>query len=337
MVEDSNMPLKGLPDNRELLKILDNIKNNKIAVFQPSLKPGVGFRYEEIGFQTFEEQVRFLDKLDNIGIVIRKPSVSILQCNSCKSYTFHSKLVCSLCKSATLASGAVIEHDSCHNIDFDYKYIKADGSLRCDKCNKILNTIGVDYSRIGVFFKCLMCNAMLPNPEQQYLCLLCAKISSKDDLEISYLYEYVINDHKLSQLLDDLGYIITAVEELNKRGIKSSLAALATGRSGIQHNFDLIVYDKHNNPFVVLETMGLLNESHRSKTEFILSFIGKCSDVKTLYKILVTFVDLEDNLQTLLNLNNIIMVRHSVSKKASLEIIQIVSELTSNKIDKTTV
>jgi hypothetical protein len=337
MVDDINMPLKGLPDNRELLKILDNIKNKKIIHFRPSLKPGVGFHYEGIGFSTFEEQGKFLDKLENIGAATRKPSASILQCNSCKSYNFYSKLVCSLCKSASLASGAVIEHDSCHNIDFDYKYIKADGSLRCDKCNKILNTIGVDYSRIGIFFKCLMCNAMLSSPEQQYLCLSCTKISSKDDLQISYLYEYAINDHRLSQLLDDLGYIIPAVEELDKRGIKSSLATSATGRSGIQHNFDLIVYDKHNNPFVVLETMGLLNETHSCKTEFILSFIGKCSDVKTLYKILVTFVDLEDNLQTLLNLNNIIIVRHSVSNKASLEIIQIISELTSNTIDKTTV
>jgi phage FluMu protein Com len=324
-----------MKNNRELIQVLEEIKNKNITSFQPCFEIHIGFHYKDIMFRTIEEQIKFLEKLEDIGVVIYKKGSSILQCNSCKGYLFCSRFFCNLCKSSDLVSGVVIEHDSCHNIDFDYKYVKADSQLRCEKCNKILNAIGVDYSRIGVFFKCATCNTMLPTAEQQYLCLSCGKACPKDEVQISYLNEYLVDKQRLSTLLDDLNYMVLVVEELERFGIKCSFQAIATGTSGIQHCFDFIAYDKYNNPILILDTIGSLAETYDSNETFILSFIARCLDVRTSYRILVTLVDLEENLKTLTTLNNVILIRARTKEEASPEIIQRVTELLNNTIGET--
>jgi phage FluMu protein Com len=331
----NNRNLTLMKNNRQLIQVLEEIKNKNITSFQPCFEVHIGFHYKEIMFRTIEEQIKFLEKLKDIGVIIYKKASSILQCNSCKGYLFCSRFICNLCRSPDLVSGVVIEHDGCQNIDFDYKYVKTDGTLRCEKCNKMLNTIGVDYSKLGTFFKCATCNTILPNAEQQYLCLSCGKACPKDEVQISYLNEYIVDGQKLSILLDDLNYMVRVVEELEKFGIKCSFQAIATGTSGTQHSFDFIAYDKYNNPILILDTIGSLADTSDSNETLILSFIGRCLDLRTSYRILVTLVDLEENLKTLATLNNVILIRASTKEEASPEIIQVVTELLNNTIGET--
>jgi hypothetical protein len=176
---------------------------------------------------------------------------------------------------------------------------------------------------------------MLPTAEQQYLCLSCGKACPKDEVQISYLNEYLVDKQRLSTLLDDLNYMVLVVEELERFGIKCSFQAIATGTSGIQHCFDFIAYDKYNNPILILDTIGSLDETYDSNETFILSFIARCLDVRTSYRILVTLVDLEENLRTLTTLNNVILIRARTKEEASPEIIQRVTELLNNTIGET--
>jgi DNA-binding beta-propeller fold protein YncE len=160
-------------------------------------------------------------------------------------------------------------------------------------------------------------------PDDDFIVFLHGQFQNPQDVAIDSLGKlYVIdtNNHRI-QKFDSNGQFIL-------------VSPLATGKSGSQHSFDLIVYDKHDNHIIILDTLDLLSETFSNKMAFILSFIGKCSDFNAPYRILVTFADLENNLQSLVKLNKIIAIRPSVKKKASAETIETISELMCNIINR---
>ncbi len=325
-------------DKRAFLKILKEIKKNNITIFQPSIKPGIGFQYKELefGFHNFDKQMNFLKELEKMDIVESKEGISIILCNSCSRFNFSLRSICGYCKSFNIKKGLAIEHDICHNIDFEDKYLQSDGSLKCDKCNKILKAIGVDYSKINIF-KCIMCNGISSDVEQQYTCLSCGKTNFKTELLISNLFDYIICQSKLISLINDLEYILPIVEELDRLGIKSCCPATATGISETTHIFDLIAYDSYNKPTLILETLELSNDYiYGNQESIVLSFIGKYSDFNVSNKILVTFAEIPQNLMNLLKMNKITVLKMHNREESLIEIVQLITEFFNNTIEPET-
>jgi hypothetical protein len=327
-------------DKRVFLELLKEIKKNNITTFKPTITAGIGFHYKELEFEfrDFDEQIKFLNVLDKMGIVESKDGISIIRCNSCSGITFSLRYICSYCKSFNVKSGMAIEHDICHNIDFEDNYLKLDGSLKCAKCNKTLKVIGVDYSKISIF-KCSACNGISSALEQQYTCLTCSKTLVKTELSTSNLIDYSVSHPKLLSSINDLEYLIPVVEELNRLGINSRYPSSAKGISGITHSFDLIAYDKSNKPILILETIDSLNESENfygSKDNLVLSFIGKCSDFNIPYKILALSVQVSENIINLLKINNIIVLKISNKEESIIDIVQTIFDLFKNLNEEAT-
>src|SRR5690242_15141310 len=128
-----------LNDKFNLLKILKEIKNNNSIVLEPSFVNGIGLQYKEIDtIPSYDEQKEFLKNLEDMGVVESKTGNPIIICPNCKKYIFSLRFICSYCKSLDIKSGQAIEHDICHNIDFEDKYQTSEGLLKCNKCNKLL-------------------------------------------------------------------------------------------------------------------------------------------------------------------------------------------------------
>ena len=325
-----------LKDKRYLLNTLKEIKNNRVTRLQPSFVSGVGFMYNDIGLENFEKQVEFLEYLEKMDIVQSKEGMPILRCNFCRKFKFSVRFNCIYCNSLNIESGSAIEHDICHNVDFEDKFLKIDGELKCDKCGKFLNAIGVDYSKTSIF-KCKVCNGISSNVEQQYTCLTCGKILFNKEILISNLYDYSVNLGGISSLINDLEYIIPMIEELDRLGIKSVFPAVATGVSGTPHNFDLVAFDKYDKPILILETLESISELFDNRDNMVLSFIGKCSDFNISYKILVSLTELPRHLVNLLEINNISYMKIQNREESSLDIVQMISDIFNNTIEETTI
>lgn len=322
-------------NHRELLKILNFIKNNNIKELDPSVDTNGRFSYTIIGQYSIEEQRSFLETCVRNGIFNGKTSMSLLSCSYCDSIHFFNKFTCTLCKSSNIIRSTAIEHDHCGNIDFVSNFLTSDGSLTCKKCNKQLNSIGVDYSQLGYFYKCLECKTMLSNIDQYYTCLNCNRSSINEELKILQLFRYTISQEKLSEKLNDENFMFSVVEELGRVGIESKQLDSLTGTSKIQHTFSLIVYDNKKKPFIVVDIIQFeeLNNNNNKKIETdndyidILSFIGKCLDIKVSNKILLAIPSLKERLRELININKIILVESKTKDDAVLDLCTAITEI----------
>jgi hypothetical protein len=331
-----------LYNNRELLRILDIIKNKHITKLEPSFEPGFGFTYQVIQNYSLEEQILFCESCTKSGLFNSKPSITLLSCPYCNSLYFCTKMTCSLCKSSNIVRGMAIEHDTCGNIDFDYKYVKSEGTLICEKCNKRLKAIGVDYSKIGYFYKCLECKAMLSNIDQQYVCLKCARSSAQGEVKILQLFTYTIELQKLSEKLNADNFMLSVPEELDRIGIRSKQSETVIGKSRMKHTFSLVVYDDKNLPFAVVDTIQLgdefayRGEGRKEQETFVLSFIAKCSDAQISNKILIALPYLKETLRELININQIVLIESKNTKNAASELSQAIIDI-YNKMNGRTI
>ena len=322
-----NNSLKDLKAKYELVQTLKKLKNNNITKLEPSFDPLRGFLYNEIDHGQLIEQTKLLQLLEEIGIVDGKISKSIEKCKICDSYQFYINFACTFCKSSAIVQGATIKHDSCGNIDFEYKYIIDDNGLKCEKCNKSLRAIGVDYSKLGYFYECLECRSILPSISQQYLCINCGNYLNHDELSILYLKTYSVNSKKLSEVLDAKTYLFSVIEDLERMGIKSELSASIIGKSKMSHIFELITYNERNLPVLVVDS---IQSDNKIDDILVLSFVAKSLDANVPNKILLTIPSIKESLKALANINGVIVIESETTEEATLDLIKTVTEIHNN-------
>lgn len=95
-----------------------------------------------------------LEKLDKLGFLKAEPLCSVTACPSCGSLTSTILLKCPECRSLQLIKGDALEHLDCGCIDFRFKFENKERELVCPKCMKRMEQIGVDYRRVGSWYKC---------------------------------------------------------------------------------------------------------------------------------------------------------------------------------------
>ena len=311
------------PTKEELAKILKN--NTK--KFKPSFEPILGYHYKEIERYSLEEQIKYFESLDKLGIVSSRPVESIVKCKRCNFHSFDIRLVCTSCRSFNIVYGTVIEHDLCGNVDFDNKYIALDGTLVCAKCNKKLKAIGVDYSKPGYFYECLECKSLLPDIDRHYICLKCGESSTEDELDLLQLHTFTVNYEKLAELLNHPCRTISFVEQLDKVGIKSTSSGSILGASQTRHTFDLVVYNEKNAPTLVMDVIEPDQSDQNKEENHLLSFIAKCTDANISSKVILAIPNLKRNLKSLINLNGGIVIESLTKDDAISEVVATVCQL----------
>lgn len=291
------MPSQQVDDLSITKDILLRIRDNGISIIEPAFAPG-GLAFKDFGDLEPYRVAESLKVLERGNLLTAKPFSSILRCRNCDSFRFHARFICAACKMPNVTRGAVIEHLICGNIDFDERFLK-DGALQCNKCNKRLNAIGVDYSRPGYFYRCSDCLATLPDKDVQYICINCGTISAFDELQVQQLFSYVVNQERMAEIFigkkldvdnststasenDDKkpAYLSKAVVEiLNKIGITSACPDLVAGLSKIKHHFELVVYDEAGLPILLADPLYSDNTKQESDTFQLMKFQAKCDDV----------------------------------------------------------
>jgi hypothetical protein len=318
----------------ELAKLLAKLRENNRSTgnlfrlpvrLEPAFRPGSGFFYPDIELSTLEEQTRFLESFERTDIVTHSPSISIMQCPFCSSHRFCSTFNCKLCKSPNILRGSAIIHEPCGNIDFYDKYVAGDGALVCQKCNKNLKAIGIDYSRLDSIYNCVNCKAMLSDIDQYYKCIDCGKSTTREESRILLLNQYAFDVDKLSSILNIGKSVVSVIEELGKLGIKAVYQGTVTGTSRLPHIFSLVVFaEKEQQPFLVAD---IIETDNRTDETRLLSFIGKCVDSRVENKIIVAIPNLEEGLRELVNTNGIVLVESRATENMAFEVVKAVEEI----------
>src|SRR6185295_11936079 len=162
-------------------------------------------------------------------------------CPSCLATQFSVQFCCTVCNSANVTKGSVIEHLTCGNIDLDTKYAQQEDNIFvCGKCGKRLKAIGVDYAKPGIFYKCLNCKALLPQVHDLYTCYGCCKSWHEDQLKELHLMKYGVDMEQLSRYFVEYDLLPLVAEQLYKKhGLKAESPGKVKGLSKIEHTFDL--------------------------------------------------------------------------------------------------
>jgi hypothetical protein len=313
--------------NKEIRNILTSLKNKQVKKLNPLFNPSTGFSYPGLENYCLEDQIKLFHICKRRGIFDGNPSESVIKCKHCTSYTFYTRFSCAMCGSHNIMRGTAIQHDICGNIDFENKYVISENTMKCEKCNKNLKAIGIDFSKINHVYKCMKCNSMLPQVDQNHICTQCGDLSTNEDLQILQLDEYTINPKKLDEITNGEDFLVSVIEELDRAGIKCEISVTLTGISKLQHEFGLVVYNETNFPICLIDTIDTGDSDDDQQSMDVLSFIAKCLDTNTPTKILVTVPPhLNKNLKALISSNKIVVIESNSRDEAAVDLIQTVMD-----------
>lgn len=129
-----------------------------------------------------------LDKLEAEGIVEAQPIHTVVGCPRCPSTEAVFHIVCPDCRSVQLTKGEALEHLTCGHVDFRSSY-ERDGDLVCPKCGRKMKQIGVDYRRLGSYYKCNN-NHISGYPAFNFTCSQCGEEFDLESAQIKILNRY---------------------------------------------------------------------------------------------------------------------------------------------------
>ncbi len=102
-------------------------------------------------------------------------------CPMCQSSVLIFAECCNKCHSSNLREEDMIHHFRCANISPESEY-QYDGELRCPKCKRFLQHIGIDYDRPAKIYGCNECGATQMHSEMKVICASCGHTAHPDTL-----------------------------------------------------------------------------------------------------------------------------------------------------------
>jgi CheY-like chemotaxis protein len=198
----TNIQLPASFRKPQIMKLLKAIKVGKVNKFVPSFSYEKGLIYPDLEKfdPTFALDYHVFEEIEKYGVLSRELYDSGLACPSCGSLKVSIKINCSSCGSMNIEKGEAVEHLHCGHIDKVGEFVKGEKMI-CPKCKRELKTLGVDYRKKGLFFKCGKCGIVMPSPTYVYTCGGCGESSNADRLDIKKFFTFVV-DVKGKDLLD---------------------------------------------------------------------------------------------------------------------------------------
>lgn len=110
-------------------------------------------------------------------------------CPVCQSSVLIFSECCSKCHSSNIREEDMIHHFRCANISPESEY-QYDGELRCPKCKRFLQHIGIDYDRPAKVYSCNECGATQMHSEMKVVCAVCGHTTQPNTLAPYDIKEY---------------------------------------------------------------------------------------------------------------------------------------------------
>ncbi|BAJ49966.1 hypothetical protein CSUB_C0103 [Candidatus Caldarchaeum subterraneum] len=323
MVSDSLLRRPGV---ESFLRYLENSGKESIdPLFEKT-----AYRYPVAEEFFGEDAETVLENLAELGIFEKRLMDAAMMCPDCGTIAQVVKPVCPTCSSGRLVKGNVIEHMLCGYVDFEQEFYKQ--GFKCIKCGKELKTLGVDYRRAGVFYKCMSCGRVSAIPVKRFICGHCGRASTEEELQLKPVFSYVVVREKFAVLKGiflDLTPIISLIES---KGFVVESPAKVAGLSGVVHEFTLFA----SRPGAPASSSLAIDIARDADDNKLFEFFTKTFDVKAGASLLLCLGHVDEKAKKLADTFNIQMLTFTspdeLVEKSKTEIEKILDKLSKKDL-----
>jgi hypothetical protein len=226
------------------MKVVAAMLGARVADIKPQLdfSTELGFVYpivEQTAMVKGKEAVAIVESLTDRGVLRRSFFDRLLRCPRCQSMNLRPSTHCPKCGSGDIARGRILEHVACGYVGVEEEFTVR-GKYVCPKCKLELRTVGTDYMSRGVLRKCRDCSEIFSSPLVKWRCLKCSSLSTEDEIIEVNVYAYTLDEGKRNWLEFEIQPKVQFVGFLRNHGYKVTENARVKGRSGAEHNVDIL-------------------------------------------------------------------------------------------------
>jgi hypothetical protein len=253
--------------------------NELVPVFDPKAVKCVDYPLaDKVLGQSNSFTLQLLEDLTRLGYIIKKFYDKVLFCPVCNSTDLRYTTYCPKCDSGYILRSLVFEHPSCGYIGIEKEFIMNETGRICPKCRRELNLIGSDYNSPGYYYKCYDCGELSATPVEKWHCRQCSAVFNKDEIREVCLYSYSINEEKKDKLQVERIPKNRIAELLIRDGYEVQTVVKVAGRSGAEHEIDLLA-TKKSGPFEHRIVVGFASAEHEVDSEEVIKLYAKAYDV----------------------------------------------------------
>ncbi|HYZ60081.1 MAG TPA: hypothetical protein VE544_10540, partial [Nitrososphaeraceae archaeon] len=210
-------------------------------------------------------------------------------------------LVCQNCHASDFIKGKVIEHNKCGNVDLEESYIShsKEDKLICQKCNKELRLIGVDYFRLESAFKCRHCSVVFSSPQQEYDCTECNLSGVKlQELGWQHIHKYALVHTRVPEIKRNVITLDDIEQFLRKEGFKVNPDFRIESKQETIGPFDIVAQKGDN--LAVIVSLGADVEDSFSKL-VQMDNVNRAMVVQRISRYAILFSDPQEVVLNLMN------------------------------------
>lgn len=295
---------KPLWRDERTAKLLEAMLTGEVGEIKPQIHPDREMGYYYPGLSRIldipdKEAQELLDSLVKTNVLEKGFVDKYIHCPECQSLNLAPGYYCVKCGSGRLSRGRVLVHSSCEYAGAEEEFNQS-GRLVCPKCSEEVRVIGQDYTSLGIMRKCRDCGEVFAHPSIKWRCLKCSAVTPEDKVAEVDAYSYSLPENEETRLWlrFELGHKPRLIKFLQERGFEVTENAKVTGRSGADHEFDMLaVRDdgvaKHR------IAVGIENSTRELGIDRVFSFDDKAYDCGIHDKILVVLPQMKKEAETL--------------------------------------
>ncbi|HKZ94082.1 MAG TPA: hypothetical protein VJ249_05830 [Candidatus Bathyarchaeia archaeon] len=302
-------------DHRAQL-ILGKLLSGEIDKLDPIFDSKHGYTYPLVEAVTGDAAAaeEFLNRLHEIGILIREVIDKVISCPKCSSSSVSVRYCCPYCKSFNVKKSSLVEHIQCGYIDVEDRF-KQKERLVCPRCHNDLDKPDVNYRKAGVWCACNECNKNFDIPVTSHFCRECKNIFVFEDAIYRDVYSYTLNQDVIKEA--GVGYILVAPlrEFFKGLGFDVESPGFLKGKSGASHMFDIAAWKGDTMRQVIVIDLATSGEDAVSE-QAIIAMFAKVYDVAPDRAILIAIPRMSENGRKLAGLYKIELIEGKGQKEA---------------------
>lgn len=281
-----------------LLRLFELLVNKNLTSLEPVFAP----RQEHwVTYPLLESHLgvdaeyacRLLEDLHRIGYLLRHYSERVFFCPACNSQDLKLTLFCPKCNSLLLTRTRLLKHRACNWTAPADEFLRNDRKI-CPKCRNELLLLGSDYDDLGNRYRCQDCGEITRAPVERWNCRACGHTYDKWDVRELVLYKYTLNPAQVARLRSEKIPRAKVRELLTREGYEVQESVKMTGRSGAQHQLDILAI-KRSGPLEHRVVVGFAAAEEAVDAEEVIKLYAKAYDVSAQDIILIVSPRLSDD------------------------------------------
>ena len=286
-----------------LFEVLTTSENARVEpVFAPRADGWVSYPEveEQLGVDA-AYAARLLEDLCRLGYLRREFHESVQFCPVCNSQDLKLVCRCHKCGSRYLVRKRVLEHKACGlcapEEEFEREGTRPGGDAGprfCPKCRSEMTLVGADYEDRGTRYRCGDCTELVEEPVEEWHCRSCRRVFGKAMLRYETLHRYAVNKAQLARLRVERIPKARVRDFLTREGYEVQETVHAVGRSGAEHEIDLLA-TKRSGPLEHRIVVGFASDEKPVESEEVIKLYAKAYDVNAQDIIMVASPGLSDD------------------------------------------